>query len=215
MKNLDDHLAGVTDAHARLLAALEGLTDRQARQPSLLPDWSVGHVLTHVARNAEALGRMVVAAARGEVGAMYPDGLDARNADIEAGSGRSAADLVDDVRTTAGTLDEQLAAMPGDSWSGSGQTLSRAVSMADVPLMRWREVDVHHADLGGSYTWKDWPMKYVRAELPVLTMVWASRQSMGMTQLPAAALRCSEHERVAWLMGRATIDGLDPAQTFG
>ena len=34
---------------------IEGLTDDQAREPSLLPGWSRGHVLTHLARNADAM----------------------------------------------------------------------------------------------------------------------------------------------------------------
>ena len=37
-------------AHRRLYAALESLDDETARRASLLPSWTVGHVLTHLAR---------------------------------------------------------------------------------------------------------------------------------------------------------------------
>jgi hypothetical protein len=34
---------------------------------------------------------------------------------------------------------------------------------------------------------------------------------MGLTTLPPEALAASPQMRLAWLLGRATIDGLDPA----
>ena len=88
---------GAAAAHARLVADLATLTDEQAAQPSLLPGWSVAHVLTHIARNADSHVLMLEAAIRGEVGAQYPGGVDQRNADIEAGAGRPAAALLADV----------------------------------------------------------------------------------------------------------------------
>jgi hypothetical protein len=42
-------------------------------------------------------------------------------------------------------------------------------------------------------------------------MLWNSRQSMGLTGLPAPALAVDEHLRLAWLLGRADIEGLGPA----
>ena len=47
-------------SHARLESTLNGLTDEQARQPSLLPGWSRGHVATHLSRNADALRRLTL-----------------------------------------------------------------------------------------------------------------------------------------------------------
>ncbi|MEU4741820.1 maleylpyruvate isomerase N-terminal domain-containing protein, partial [Actinosynnema sp. NPDC023658] len=37
------------DAHRRLAAAIEDLTDEQVGQPSALPGWTRGHVLSHLA----------------------------------------------------------------------------------------------------------------------------------------------------------------------
>ena len=45
---------------------------------TLLPEWSVGHVMTHLARNAEAMVRRVEAATRGEVIDQYAGGVEGR-----------------------------------------------------------------------------------------------------------------------------------------
>ena len=34
---------------------------------------------------------------------------------------------------------------------------------------------------------------------------------MGLTELPSQAMRVSDHHRVAWLLGRAEIEGLGAA----
>ena len=43
-----------TKAHQRLLNVARDLTDAQARRPSLLPNWTVGHLLTHLGKAGEA-----------------------------------------------------------------------------------------------------------------------------------------------------------------
>ena len=78
-------------------------------------------------------------------------------------------------------------------------------------FLRWREVEVHRADLGLGYGPDDWPAEYVRTELVGLEMRWNARRPMGLTGLPPAALAAPEPHRLAWLLGRAEIDGLDPA----
>jgi len=45
-------------------------------------------------------------------------------------------------------------------------------------------------------------------------MQWASRKPMGLTSLPAAAMALPEAQRVAWLTGRLTVAGLEPAGIF-
>ena len=78
-------------------------------------------------------------------------------------------------------------------------------------LSHRRETTVHHADLGLDFAWSDWDPEYVRAELARLTPLWASRKPMGLTELPPEALRAGDHHRVAWLLGRAEIEGLGAA----
>ena len=165
MSDLDRDLAGAAKAHDVVIAALQDLTDEQARRPSLLPGWTVGHVLTHIARNAEGHVRMFSAAVRGEVAAMYPGGRDQRNHDIEAGAGRPAAELAADVTATAAQIESVWAEMPAQAWAGRGLTVAGELAMADLVFIRWREVTVHHADLGLGYSWSDWDTEYVRLEL--------------------------------------------------
>ena len=64
--------------------ARRGRLDSSPR-PSLLPDWTVGHVLTHLARNADSMDRVLEAAERGDVVERYAGGGAGRDAEIEAG----------------------------------------------------------------------------------------------------------------------------------
>jgi maleylpyruvate isomerase len=215
MNDVGRDRAGAAAAHAEVIATLQGLTDDQVTRPSLLPGWTVGHVATHIARNAEGHIRMLEAAKRGEAGHMYPGGREQRTADIEAGVRRSAAEITADVTVTAVRLEEMWATMPDEAWPRTGIMIVGEASMADLVFVRWREAAVHHADLGLGYTWADWDAEYVRLELARLTMLYASRKPMGMTGLPPETESVPDHHRVAWLLGRAEIDGLPPAGIMG
>jgi maleylpyruvate isomerase len=206
-------IEGCRAADRRLLASLDGLTDAQARRPSLLPEWSVGHVLTHTARNADSLVGMLQGAERGEVVAQYPS-MQARNDDIDAGGSRPADELVADVRAGIERLDQQWSTATPMVWQANGVGMMGPVPIADLPARRWREVEVHHGDLGLGFTFVDWSPAYVRMELPRIQMLWASRQPMGLTGLPPAALAAAPVVRLAWLLGRTSIDGLSPAGVF-
>ena len=211
MNDLDRDLAGAAKAHTTVIAALQGLTDEQVRQASLLPNWTVGHALAHIAGNAVGHRRMIDAAIRGQVGEMYPGGPEQRNNDIEAGARRTATELVEEVTATAAQLEAAWAQVPPIAWARRGIMLGGEAPLTDLPFIRWREVSVHHADLGLGYSWSDWGEDYVRLELVRLTMLWSSRKPMGMTDLPPEAMAVPPHHRVAWLLGRAEITGLAPA----
>ena len=215
MNDVDRDRAGAARAHRAVVATLHDLTDQLVKEPSLLPGWTVGHVATHIARNAEGHLRMLDAAKRGEVAAMYQGGPQQRTDDIEAGALRSAAELLADVTTTATQLEAAWAALPERAWAGHGITSGGETTMADLLFIRWRETTVHHADLGLGYSWKDWDADYVRLELGRLTMLWASRRPMGLTDLPPEAMSVTDHQRVAWLLGRAEIGGLAAVGIMG
>ena len=59
-------------AHARLVARVEHIIDEQVRSPSRLPRWTVAHVLTHLARNADGHVRRLEGALHGEDVPRYP-----------------------------------------------------------------------------------------------------------------------------------------------
>jgi maleylpyruvate isomerase len=206
-------IEGCHHAHARLLETVAGVDDGRAQAASVLPGWSVGHVLTHLARNADGLAGVLEGALRGEVVPMYLS-VEARNADIEAGSGRPAAELAADLVAAAARIERAFADATDEVWASSTTLITGPSPMDDLPARRWREVEVHHADLGLAFTPGQWSDAYVRRELPRMQMLWASRRPMGLTELPEAALRVNPHDRLAWLLGRGTIVGLEPAGIF-
>ncbi|HEY5244074.1 MAG TPA: maleylpyruvate isomerase N-terminal domain-containing protein, partial [Acidimicrobiales bacterium] len=79
---------GCRRSHLALLDRIGGLTDEQARSASQLPDWTVGHVLTHLARNGDSVVRRLEGAARGETVDQYPGGYAGRASEIAVGAGR-------------------------------------------------------------------------------------------------------------------------------
>ena len=77
----------------RLLAGLDAdsWTDTDVAAPSRCDGWTRGHVLSHIARNADGITGTLEGALRGEIVARYPHGWDVRNKDIHDGSARPAA----------------------------------------------------------------------------------------------------------------------------
>jgi maleylpyruvate isomerase len=212
-----DVLLGVQHAHARVVETARRLTDDDVRRASLLPEWTVGHVLTHLARNADSFVHLLDAAARGEVEDQYPGGPPRRAADIEAGASRPAAELATDVADSAARLEAAFAAAAAagpERWAAAGRSGAGPVTMGDLPARRWREVEIHHADLGLAFTTADWSDAFVAHELRNQVMRYRASQAMGLTELPPAALALSPHERLAWLVGRSQPEGL-PAVGFG
>ena len=104
-------VAGCAAAQAALDADVAGLTDAVAHGPSRLPGWSVGHVLTHLARNADSVVWRLEGAAEGAVRDQYPGGPGQRQADIDAGAGRPAAALVADVARSSAAVEQVMAAL--------------------------------------------------------------------------------------------------------
>ncbi|MHB1928527.1 MAG: maleylpyruvate isomerase N-terminal domain-containing protein, partial [Acidimicrobiales bacterium] len=86
----DDAIELCVAAHHRLLGTVGHLGDEHIGAPSRLPHWTVGHVLTHLARNADGHVVRLEGALRGEDVRRYPGGVEQRDADIEAGASRPA-----------------------------------------------------------------------------------------------------------------------------
>ncbi len=51
---LEERLAKVAASEERFIATMEGLEEAALVEPSLLPGWSRGHVVAHVALNAHS-----------------------------------------------------------------------------------------------------------------------------------------------------------------
>ena len=186
---------GCVAAHTALMADLVDLSDAVARGPSRLPGWSVGHVLTHIARNADSVVWRLEGAALGQLRDQYPGGLEQRTGEIEAGAARPAAELVLDVRRSAGAVEQVMADLPAPAWDAPSRT-SRGVveSSRDAVLSRWREVVVHHGDLGLV------PVPFP----PELVDVWLPRE------LPLLAERSDPADLLAWVIARGDPPVLAP-----
>lgn len=160
-----DSLPLVEAATERLLADVRGLSDADTGTPSSLPNWSRGHVLTHLARNADGLANLLVSARTGERRPMYAS-QEQRNADIEAGAARPVPDLTTDLvdshrrfTTEAGQLAD---------WSATVFRTADAPGFPVewVPLLRLGELEIHHTDLDVGYGFGRWPADWVAAFLP-------------------------------------------------
>ena len=173
----------------RLLSTVDGLTDDQAREASRLPGWNRAEVLTHLARNADGTRRMVQAAARGEVEAQYPGGVEARATDIAAGRDATATDVLRDVRCAHEAMMEAWQALPEDAWDRIGRTISGDRSMREALWSRVREVEVHHVDLAMGYEPTDWPVGFVAG---ALEEIFGSFERRGVEPSPAdrRGVRC-------------------------
>jgi maleylpyruvate isomerase len=168
----DPDLDLITHETDMLMETIHTLDDDAVRQPSLCPGWTRGHVLTHLARNADGLRNVLHVAATGGDGAFY-ESQAARDSDIEAGAGRSAAELEADVETSADHLLEAFAETPSEVLDVRVPRLR----VADVParqqhlkarstsLMRLREVVFHHVDLDAGYSFADAPEGFLVREL--------------------------------------------------
>ncbi|GAA3340953.1 maleylpyruvate isomerase family mycothiol-dependent enzyme [Amorphoplanes nipponensis] len=147
-------MTDVDQATERLIRTAEGLDDGAVLEPSALPGWTVGHVLTHVARNADAYTNLLTWARTGVETPAYASPT-ARAEGIEAGAGRPLTEQIADLREAHERFADAAAAMPAEAWTF--YLAPTGASAAAVPWARLREVEVHHVDLGRGYTPEDWP----------------------------------------------------------
>lgn len=195
---MTDTAAAVAQHTTRLLDTARALPDATA--PSLCEGWTRGHVLSHVARNAEAIGRLADWAVSGTRQEMYPGGAKARNAEIEAGAGRSLDDLVTDVSDTATALAPRLGALSGEL--AVEQVEMRGglmVSPRELPFLRLRELVFHHVDLDAGFGFAD-----VEPDLLLVLLEDAVRRLAVTPGAPSVTLRTDEGE--TWTVGEGSTE---------
>ncbi|MEU7580637.1 maleylpyruvate isomerase family mycothiol-dependent enzyme [Streptomyces sp. NPDC041068] len=179
-------LASVRDATDRLLTAATKLNNDSIAEPSRLPGWTRGHVLAHLARNADALVNVLA-------GRPMYSSAEARDADIERDAPRPPAAQLDDVRESMARFEAQ-AAVPAD-WSRTIEMRNGVTDSASrVPFRRWVEVDLHHVDLDIGYELEDLPEEFVQREIAFL-----AARFTGNAGVPPTRITDGTH---AWSTGR-------------
>ena len=159
--DIAEQIDQVNEATSRLLAGLDSLTEADVARRSLCPGWTVGHVLTHIARNADGLRRGAEGARRGEAVPMYAS-AQARDQEIEAGAGRPMPDLVADVTSSAAALSDAWSAMSTADWDRAMlHHRYGTLPLNGTPMMRLSEVEIHHVDLGDRFRPDAWPDSFV------------------------------------------------------
>ncbi|URN15700.1 MULTISPECIES: maleylpyruvate isomerase family mycothiol-dependent enzyme [Streptomyces] len=210
-------LTSVREATDRLLSAASALDDAAVAEPSRLPGWTRGHVLAHLARNADAL----VNALRGLP--MYTS-AEAREADIEHGAARPLAAHLDDLRASADRFRAE-----GDTPADWGRTVELRNGVTDqaarIPFRRLVEVELHHVDLNVGYELEDLPGEFVQREIDFLTERFAGHRDVPATTVAAedgrtwttgggaaggpVTVRGSAADLLGWLAGRRDGSALE------
>ena len=219
-------LVSIDDVEAsnmRTNAFIASLSPNQFERPSLLPTWTVGHVVAHLAANAEAFAG-VLDAARQQRPALLYESVDQRTNDIDK-LRRLPADeltdrLVDANKIFVDAWRKTSHAMAANSvWSRVPG--SEPFPIADIIHRRLREVEVHSADIGSRlYTYESWSPAFVTHELHSQWQEVTSRigeplhlvdeagihhTTPGGVRIPA--VHATRRSIVAWLLSRHQPSG--------
>ncbi|MEU2282956.1 maleylpyruvate isomerase family mycothiol-dependent enzyme [Streptomyces sp. NPDC013178] len=195
--------------------------------PSTLPGWTTAHLLTHLARNADALHNLVTWATTGVETPMYPHGASGRLRDIEEGAHRPAQVIVKDVHDSAARLQESLEGMPDAAWARTVRTAQgRTVPASLIPWLRIREVWIHLIDLDRGVMFAALPDELATALLPDVVATLAGRDGcpalvvraqrggpplMTRPSEPLSAMtevKGTTAQLLGWLTGRGSGTGL-------
>ncbi|WP_372728308.1 maleylpyruvate isomerase N-terminal domain-containing protein [Nocardioides sp.] len=155
-------LPATLESTRRLIRTVDALTDEELLADSLLPCWSRGHVVAHLARNAEGIADALNGLAQGEEVPMYAS-QEARDRDIEELVEQGPAAMRDALMSGCHRFQEAVENLPEACWTGSFPRVpgGQRFEVADIVATRRREVEVHHADLGAQYSPDDWPDDFV------------------------------------------------------
>jgi maleylpyruvate isomerase len=187
-----------------LIAHVQELPDDAIVVASQLPGWTRGHVLTHVARNADGMANLADWAISGEPHPMYPS-RESREAGFDAGAHRSSAAIADDLDTSGQRFAHAWRAVAELGDTHLTQALDRvmhlgapsphapAIAGASAPLSRRREIELHRVDLGlADYTGAQWPTDFPAELLDTVAPTRASKDGL------AGVVRLVDDDGFSW-----------------
>lgn len=216
----------------RLLDEVGALSETAFSRPSRLPDWRRSHVVSHLARNADALVNLLTWAHTGVEHPMYASRAD-RDADIDEGAHRHAQLLIEDLRASSSRFAAAAARLSDSDWrSEIVASRDRALPGHEIPWLRLQEVWIHLVDLDIGVEFADMPSTLSEELLAKVTWTLDGRPdvpALAVTvDLPAgdrrwlvngddpdgmSAVRGDAADMLAWLTGRsdaARISGAPP-----
>jgi maleylpyruvate isomerase len=186
-------LAALTESTAHLIVSAEGLDDEAVREPSLLPDWTRAHVLTHTARNADGLRNLLTWAATGQRVDMYPS-VTARDQAIKDGAERTAAELAADLRESCERFAETAARLAPEHWAATvARRIGGPQQASRITWWRLEEVLIHHSDLDAGFTPAHWPAQFTGPELGMVVARFNNPELI--KQSPSFRLHTEDTER--------------------
>lgn len=177
-------------------------------------------MLAHLVDNARAFERQARFALRGETVAMYDGGSAGRDASIERGAALSSAELRDRLREAHADLDAVWRECGPADWARPVRL--RNMRLVDTVLARWRETEIHAADLDLGYAPTDWPADFCahahdflaeRVPASIRLVLRAddadyTRVMGGDTAAEAVEISGALSDLTAWLAGRAPVGPL-------
>lgn len=220
MQPVEELLRQLSTATDALVDGIGGLTDAGVGRPSLLPGWTRGHVLTHLARNAEG-GTRLLGWARTGVASYEYESVAARAEAIEDGAGRRAVVLLADVSAASAAFAEAAAVMPADAWQHMVTwTTGQRTPAGQIVESRLAEVLIHHVDLDAGFGPGHWPPVFVHEMLGVTVSALNERSlaaqparlraadtgygyQLGGDAADAVQISGTEADLLAWLLGRS------------
>jgi maleylpyruvate isomerase len=220
-------LRWLRDGTDRLVAVVDGLSDDDFAAPSLLPSWSRGTLIAHLALNAGALSNLVAWARTGAESPMYAS-AEQRAADIARLGAAPAAQIRAEFHAGVVRLDADLAALPDACWAAPVRTArGRPIPASEIPWMRDREVWVHAVDLDAGVGFDGYPTDLLAALLddaaalmsgraeavPVAARTRDGARTWAFGPDPAAFVTADLPDLCAWALGRqgAANARVDPA----
>lgn len=209
------------EGQQRLEDATDALKPEAVHGPSALPGWTRGHVITHLARNADALVNLLTWARTGDPTPMYAT-PEQRNADIEAGEGRDLDSQLADLRESGKRFAEAAAALAPETWPARVKSAQgRDIPASEVPWLRVREVWIHQVDLDVGIGIDVLPDSVAAALIRDVAGWMSPKLDRGVAIRPDGQpeVRLGDAEPVAtvagpapliagWLIGRSTLDRL-------
>lgn len=237
MTEIDAVITALKTSTAALANEVRGLSPQQVNGPSALTGWSRGHLLTHLARNADGLRNLLLCARSGKQVSMYASAR-SRNADIDAGATRPPSVIVDDCRHASHALKCEIDDLALDKWSQPvafhTTTGTKQQPACEIVHMRLREVEIHHVDLDVGHGFSatapetlhpilDHAVERLGGQIPQRLELTASdlgvvytMEPAGGSNVPVVAASATAAQLLGHLTGRGDpVPGVPPLPAWG